>query len=170
MMKRAALVFLIGIGLAGCRRQLPRLGAAPSFGQSDLAGHPWIADFIYTSCPGPCPVLSANMARLQRALPPSVLLVSFTVDPERDTPEALAEYGKRFGADPARWRFVRLGQAELSRVMGDGFKLALAAKGAIVHSTKLVLVDAQGAIRGYYDGEDEAALKRLEGDAASLAR
>ena len=170
-MRKALLVAAaLGLAAAGCRRQLPRLGAAPSFGQGDLAGGPWIADFIYTSCPGPCPVLTANMARLQRALPARVRLVSFTVDPERDTARVLADYGNRFGADPSRWRFVRLGPAELSRVMEDGFKLAIGRSGAIVHSTKLVLVDAQGAIRGYYDGEDEAALKRLEGDAADLAR
>lgn len=171
-MKRKLLAAVVlGLLAAGCRRGLPMLGQAPPFGQNDLAGRPWIVDFVYTTCPGPCPALSANMARLQRSLPPPVRLVSVTVDPEHDTPGALAEYAKRFGADPARWRFVRLSEAELARVMGqDGFKLALAAKGTIVHSTKLVLVDAQGAIRGYYDGEDEAALKRLEGDAADLAR
>jgi protein SCO1/2 len=169
-MNRVGLVVAILIGgLAGCRRNLPSFGTVPPFGQPDLAGQPWIADFIYTTCDGPCPVLSANMARLQTRLPAPFQLVSFTIDPEHDTPRVLAEYGQRFGADPARWRFVRLDEITLANLLTKGFKLALVSgDGNIVHSTKFVLVDGRGEIRGYYDGNDEEAFKRLEADAARL--
>ncbi len=167
LLRPAALVLLC----AACSRPLPKLSRAPDFGQAGLAGQPWIADFIYTTCSGPCPMISANMARLQRDLPPAVQLVSFTVDPKRDTPAVLESYGRRLGADPARWRFVRLPAPRLAGVMQGGFKLALAPGGsAVVHSTKMALVDGDGWIRGYYDGDDEGSLKRLEADARSLVR
>lgn len=171
--------------LAACapKPDLPRLGAAPDFQATAvttrssegfdgaaMAGRPWIVDFIFTSCPGPCPAVSAQMAGLQARLPKSVGLLSFTVDPRRDTPAVLSAYAGRFKADPDRWRFLRLAPEALPAVVSSGFKLGLEARGgSVTHSTKLVLVDAERQIRGYYDYDDPAAVARLEADAASLA-
>src|SRR3989338_141182 len=69
----------------------------------DFLGAPWIADFIFTRCQGPCPILSARMAELQRQIPEAVRLVSFTVDPGYDTPAVLEAYARRFGASSRRW-------------------------------------------------------------------
>lgn len=147
-----------------------------SLGRDSLRGRPWIADFIFTRCGGPCPLLSAQMARLQRELPEGVRLVSFTVDPDADTPETLRLYASRFGADPRRWVFLRGEKADLYRLLYEGFNLPVgenrgAAPGArIIHSTRFVLVDAAGTVRGYYNAEDESSILRLERDAERLAK
>jgi protein SCO1/2 len=149
------------------------VGTAP-LNLSGLAGRVWIADFIYTTCAGPCPLLSANMAGLQKKLPPAIGLLSFTVDPDNDTPQVLADYARRFGADPKRWLFVTGPQAAQVRLLREGFLLpAVASPGApagqnVSHSTKMVLIDAQGRIRGYYDGDDAASLDKIAVDARSL--
>jgi protein SCO1/2 len=170
------------LALAGCSsRPLPDLGSVPEFaliaedgtgfGTAQLRGAPWIADFIYTRCPGPCPALTTQVARLQKRLPPSFKLVSFTVDPDRDSPAALKAYAARFGAEPGRWRFLTGKRAVLRSLAQDGFKLPVVDedRGLIGHSLKIALVDPDLRVRGYYDGDDAEALRRLERDAASFA-
>jgi protein SCO1 len=168
--------------LAACARpELPVLGTLPdfrlvaedgeAFGAAELKGAPWAADFVYTSCPGPCPALSARMAALQARLPASVRLVSVTVDPERDRPEVLRAYARRLGAEAGRWRFLTGKRDAVRRLISEGFKLPVADQpaGLVAHSEKFALVDAELRLRGYYDGNDEASLKRLERDAGALA-
>src|SRR3954452_18148656 len=135
----------------------------------DLAGAPWIADFIFTRCPASCPLMTARMARLERELPRDlgVRLVSFTVDPERDTPAVLERYAESYKA-PGRWLFLTGPKEEIYRLSRQGFKLGIdfpppgtttgPAVEPILHSTRFVLVDGQGRIRGYYDGFDEEAM------------
>lgn len=143
-------------------------------GLGDLQGNVWLAGFIFTRCGGPCPLITHNMAGLQKKLPPEVRLVSFTVDPDHDTPLVLKEYAARFKADPARWRFVTGKRSELYALYRDGFKLAVSLDPKAppslraAHSAKLVLVDREGRPRGYYDGEDASALEGLPRDAAFL--
>ena len=140
----------------------------------DFQGRPWVANFIFTHCAGPCPLLTAQMAKLQQKLPRQVRLVSFTVDPVRDTSEVLSGYALRVGADPERWFFLRGSQEELVRLVRDGFKLSMvrdprAPSGfRVVHSTKFVLVDASGNIQGYYDSDEASFLESLSGDVRSL--
>jgi cytochrome oxidase Cu insertion factor (SCO1/SenC/PrrC family) len=168
---------------AGAAAALPVLGHVPEFrlvgydgrgvGLADLAGAPWIADFVFTHCVASCPMLSARMARLDRTLPAAVRLVSFSVDPARDTPAVLASYARSFTASP-RWLFLTGAAGEVRRLSRQGFKLAVepgvgAAPEAILHSNRFVLVDAAGAIRAYYDALDPRALRRLEEDARALA-
>lgn len=165
---------------------LPRLGAAPDFTlvseqgrtvtRADLAGRVWIADFIFTRCGGSCPILSARMAALaeRTAAVPGIRFVSFGVDPEYDTPEILAEYGRKLGADPARWTFLHGDRPVIRALIKDGFKLAIEDGVAdsvepILHSTRLVLVDGEGTIRGYYDGMEQPPVDELEKDARALA-
>jgi cytochrome oxidase Cu insertion factor (SCO1/SenC/PrrC family) len=129
----------------------------------DLAGKIWVADFVYTTCPGPCPAITASMARLQAdVLPdPQVQLVSFTVDPQNDTPPVLAKYADRFGADPNRWWFLTGPEKPLYALIQNGFLQAVQDnRGApldpgqftVTHSTYLALVDGDGNVRGFYDG------------------
>jgi cytochrome oxidase Cu insertion factor (SCO1/SenC/PrrC family) len=141
----------------------------------DLRGNVWIANFIYTHCTDTCPLQTADMAALQdRWMNESGLkLVSFSVDPERDTPAILARYAKRFKADPRQWLFLTGGKEEIARLVEDGFRLVVATPphgdhGIIVHSPRFVLVDQQGRIRGYYDNRDPKAMQRLKDDAANL--
>ena len=165
---------------------LPHLGTAPAFSlvseqgktvtRDDWAGKVWIADFIFTRCGGSCPILSARMAALAEKMrdAPGVRFVSFGVDPEHDTPEVLADYGRKLGADPARWSFLHGTRPVIRSLAKDGFKLAVEDGPAdsvepILHSTRFVLVDAGGTIRGYYDGMEQPPVDQLEKDARALA-
>ena len=139
-----------------------------------LRGRVWIVDFVYTSCAGPCPMLTANMEALQKRLPKSIGLLSFTVDPDHDSPEVLNVYARKFAADPQRWFFVDGDKAALMKLFRDGFQIAVAESATaepgqnVAHTTKFVLLDGDGRIRGYYDGDDSAALGKLAADAQRL--
>lgn len=137
----------------------------------DLHGKVWIASFIFTRCAGPCSQVSASMASLQKELAgeQGIVLVSFTVDPEHDTPKVLQEYGKRFSADPERWLFLTGKQDVVYPLIQKSFHLAVEpTTGAerrpgneVTHSTRLALVDRKGEIRGYFDGTNPDDVKGL---------
>ena len=146
-----------------------------SFGSAQLAGKIWIADFIFTSCPGPCPIISSRMSELQKPLEKTdIHLVSFTVDPEKDTPEVLRAYAEKLHAQPKRWDFLTGSRPAIYALARDGFKLAVSDEsdeaGMPVHSTRVVLVDRRGAIRGYYDALAPDAVTKLLADANHLLR
>jgi cytochrome oxidase Cu insertion factor (SCO1/SenC/PrrC family) len=128
--------------------------------RADLLGKVWIADFVFTRCSGPCPTLSARMQALQSALAdaPSVKLVTFTLDPVNDTVSVLADYAKRFHADPERWWFVTGDKEEVvQKFVIEGLKqTVIPAQGndPLIHSQYLVIVDSAGRIRGAHDGLD----------------
>ncbi len=142
---------------------------------ASLSTAPWVADFIFTRCPGPCLKMSQEMAALGSKLPPGVRRVSFTVDPDYDTPEVLAEYAARYGAGDD-WLFLAGTREAIWELSVDGFKLGVARategapeeQGPIVHSTRFVLVDREGGIRGYYDAFEKAQVKRLLADLEAL--
>ena len=164
-------------------RPLPVIGQLPPFQLTDqagrtitlasLAGHPWVADFIFTSCAGTCPQMTARMAGLRKKLP-GVRLVSFSVDPARDTPQVLAAYAARYGADARRWVFLTGKPEEVTALVTQGFRLSRAEgtdpREPIIHSVRFVLVDAAGAIRGYYDSTDPEHMERLLQDAGTVLR
>lgn len=161
---------------------IPSYGPAPSFrlinqnkqlfDSAQLQGRVWVADFIFTSCAGNCPLMSTRMASLQRRLPAEILLISVSVDPKRDTPPVLAEYTRRYGAQPGRWIFLTGAEEEVRRMVEQGFRLSAAEGGSpeepVIHSMRFVLVDRGGSIRGYYDSNDPAQVERLIQDAGSL--
>ncbi len=167
--------------LAACApvKTLPVLGQIPQFdltaqtGQpfdsQSLDGHIWVANFIYTTCPGPCPLMSHQMHGIQVSTQatPALKLVSFTVDPARDTPAVLAEYAKHFAADPARWSFLTGDIARLNDLGMNAFKLN-PVDGALDHSIRFVLVDAQRRVRGYYLSSDDEFPKPLLKDIRQL--
>ena len=140
------------------------------FGSAQLTGKIWIADFIYTTCPGPCPMISSRMSELQKPLEKTdVHLVSFSVDPEKDTPKVLRGYADKLQADPARWDFVTGPKSAIYKLSHDGFKLAVS-DGSGEHSTRMVLVDRHGDIRGYYDATEADAITKLVADTSHLLR
>lgn len=168
----------------------PILGHVPEFTltnrdgrtirRADLDGRPWVADFIFTRCPASCPMMTARMARLNRDLPADlpVRMVSISVDPEHDTPEVLQRYAQSFQA-PDRWLFLTGAREDVRRLCVEGFKLGLDMEPApgssipltepILHSTRFVLVDGRGGIRGYYEAFDEEATAKLRRDLEALA-
>lgn len=147
---------------------------------TDLKGKVWVASFIFTRCAGPCKQVTSHLAHLQRDLKEQegVLLVSFSVDPEFDTPEVLRSYAEMFGADPERWLFVTGEQKAMYRLILDSFRLGVAETegdertpgNEVTHSTRLAVVDRQGHIRGYFEGTDRGDLERLRKRIAALLR
>ena len=143
------------------------------FVSAQLSGKIWIADFVYTSCPGPCPMISSRMSELQKPLEQTdVHLVSFSVDPEKDTPEVLRGYAEKLRADPKRWDFLTGSKSAIYKLSHDGFKLAVSdgsdEAGIPVHSTRMLLVDRHGEIRGYYDATEADAVTKLLADTTHL--
>lgn len=134
---------------------------------SDLAGRPWIADFIFTRCGGICPMMSSKMASLAKDLP-DTQFVSFSVDPEYDTPQVLAEYAGRYGADPKRWLFLT-GSADTLNSITTTLHMNKIDE-PMMHSSSFVLIDGTGTVRGYYDSADATALERLKSDWRTLSR
>lgn len=131
-----------------------------------LQGKIWVASFLFTRCTGQCPLMTAQMSRLQGDLLPysQVRLVSFTVDPEHDTPRRLASYADQWGANPEKWLFLRASKDELKRLLNESFRLtgaSQASKDDIDHSSKFAIVDRWGKIRGYYDGTLEKAVPEI---------
>jgi protein SCO1/2 len=139
------------------------------FDSASLTGHVWVADFIFTTCEGPCPRMSAYMRALQKATTdlPDLKFVSFTVDPQRDTPPVLSKYAQDYSADPRRWYFLTGDPKILDRLDHDSFKLGNVGS-TLDHSTRFVLVDTQGRIRGYYGIATGDPVPELAADARRL--
>jgi protein SCO1/2 len=141
------------------------------FSTAQLHGKVWVADFIFTTCGNICPMMSAKMAQIQNQTPAEVNLVSFTVDPEHDTPAALKAYGQNLHADFGRWHFLT---GTRSRMADAAYQMKISVKPAddnspIMHSDKFLLVNAAGKVVGIYTGTDDADVKRLIADATKLA-
>jgi protein SCO1/2 len=131
-----------------------------AFGSAQLAGRPYVADFVYTACRDACPRLTARMGELQdlfQADRSAVRLVTFTVDPEHDTPEKLALYARAARAIPGLWSFVTGPVEQVSRLLNDDFKVSMerSASGDVSHDDHFVVVDAKGRIRGYFEASPE---------------
>ena len=166
-------------------REMPWYGMVPNFtlvnqegqpfGSAQLTGRIWIADFIFTTCPGPCPMISSRMSELQKPLAKTdVHLISFSVDPEKDTPEVLRGYAEKLQAEPKRWDFLTGSRATIYSLSRDGFKLGVSdgseEAGVPIHSTRVVLIDRRGTIRGYYDATAPDAVTKLLADTNHLLR
>jgi protein SCO1/2 len=167
------LYILSGAGQApGSSDALPVIATLPDFSltsdkgttidNKSLAGKVWIADFIFTSCSGPCPVMTRSMAAVAKKLElhPEVNFVSISVDPETDTPEVLARYGEKFGANPERWHFLTGTVESIQQLAVKGFMIG-SVDDPVIHSTKFCLVDQKGQIRGYFTGTDEVETDQL---------
>ncbi|MBI4212991.1 MAG: SCO family protein [Chloroflexi bacterium] len=182
---------------AGGGAALDDFGAAPAFALVDQAERPAssaefrgkvvVANFIYTSCTDICPLLSVRMQALQdrlrqeNLLGTEVQLLSFTVDPTRDTPVVLRAYAERHGADPSAWRFLTGSQEQIIPLIEEGFHLGVEAlpptpgteEGGhhgsyeVMHSGRFVLMDREWRIRAYLDGRD-LDLDRIVRDIRSL--
>lgn len=187
------LAVILGLTLTAVLRRpaappLPELFPVPDFtltnrdgrtlSRADLIGSPWVADFIFTRCVAICPLMTERMKAAAARLGPDtpVRLVSFSVDPEHDTPEVLAGYAQRAGAGD-NWYFLTGPRDTLHTLCRDGFKLAVddnpppelaSPDEPIVHSNRFVLVDAAGLIRGYYNAFDPEEFERLFADLERL--
>ena len=183
--------FLLGVGILAYwywtvriekKSLLPEFGSVPEFSlttesnspfsRTQLLGKVTIADFIFTQCAGSCPVMTMKMGELQDTFKfaPELEFVSFSVDPETDTPAVLREYASNHNAISGKWFFLTGQKKIIYDLTKQGFHLGLDIEGenAIIHSQKIVLIDGKGTIRGYYDSDDENAMKGLIHDARIL--
>lgn len=153
--------------------------------QALLDGQATIVDFIFTHCPFACPIMTLSMGDLHRELAGTgVRFASISVDPARDTPERLREYGSNAGADFSRWTFLTGDYATVERIVMDSLKFALQPDPTrtiplpgggtmenITHPTRLILVGPDRRVLGFYDPnrEDEMALLKARAKAAAAA-
>ncbi len=154
---------------------------------SDLRGKLWVAQFFYTNCPDICPLTVPQMGLLHLEYQndpefrSEIRFVSITADPERDTPEVLSKFAKRFSADPERWLFLTGEKADIYRLAQEGFRLGIGEmenppeekaktgeEKEFLHSARLILVDRKAQIRGYYSGIEAEAMVRLRRDLKTL--
>ncbi len=165
---------------------LPDLGPVPDWNlqsaqggdmsSSDLRGNVLIYDFIFTRCAATCPMMTARMGGVASHLrSQDVRFVSISVDPEWDRPAVLREYRDKVTSD-RRWIFLTGTREEVQELSVDGFHLAAeppeesVESGPVVHSTKFILVDRDGSIRGYYDSLSPEMMDSLERDARRLLK
>jgi protein SCO1/2 len=168
---------------------LPVYGHVPTFRLVDqrgapyatdsMLGHVTVADFVFTRCTASCPRLTARMGELQTRLArrgSDTRLVSFSVDPDNDTPAVLSDYAAKAHADAARWTFVTGNADDMVRAVVLGFKVSAAkiehgaSDSDVTHGNWFVLADRSGAIRGYYSTEEPADVDKLATDVERLER
>ncbi|MBI4306989.1 MAG: SCO family protein [Chloroflexi bacterium] len=202
----AAVVAVVSIRLLSSSdeaNELPIYWELPAFSFTDQLGRPVsseglrgkviLANFVFTNCTAFCPtVLTPHMSELQERLRgegllgPDVMLLSFSVDPEQDTPEVLRAYAEKYGADPEVWRFLTGSVDEMERVVTTDLKLgfqkieqpvehthpdgsAHTHKYDVTHTNRFTLVDGQGQVRALYDGVYDWNLDKVLSDVRQLA-
>lgn len=137
---------------------------------TDLKNHIWVADFVFTTCSGVCPMMSQHMSAISKAFQDhnDVKMVSISVNPENDTPEVLTTYAKKYNAND-RWLFLTGNREDIQKLAVDSFKMG-DMKEIVFHSSHFVLVDRRGRIRGYYNSEDSVRMGELVSDLKSLRK
>lgn len=185
-LSRTAL-FVATIALSGCApAPPPALANLPDFSLVDqsgaavsratLAGRPFVADFVFTRCVAACPRLTSRMKELAGELPEGsrARLISISVDPEHDRPEVLLEWARARNLDLSRWQLLTGEREEVWSLIRRGFLLPVEEQAdpgnPFLHSNRFALVDGEGRLRGTYEAFDEAAMKRLVSDLASVER
>lgn len=147
-----------------------------AFGSDELTGQVWVANFIFTRCPTICPELTAKMKLLEERThdQEGVHLVSFSVDPDHDTPEVLSDYRAKHGSDCPQWSFLTGTVEQVKVAIEDGLRVEMGNDGvvldvnSVLHGPHFVLVDDQSRIRGYYDVSAEDGMDRLQEDVGRL--
>jgi protein SCO1/2 len=159
--------------------KLPDYGVVPDFEMTDslgqafnsksLAGKVWIADFIYTSCPGACPRMTSEMDKVAHELTgeKDVRLVSISVDPDHDSPPVLNAFAHEYGGPTAQWIFLTGTPNTIHLIANETFHVGDVI-GKMDHSTKFIVVDKRGEIRGYYASLDPDNIQTMLGDVEAL--
>jgi protein SCO1/2 len=175
-----AAIFALFVASRFRPKPLPVFNSLPDFTLTDqngktvslstLQGTVWVTDVIFTRCPFQCLRMSQNMKKVRAELPEGANLVSITTDPGYDSPEVFKKYAANLGVDDGRWLFLTGEKSTIQKLVVDGLKLSAVenkpeqmqgANDFFVHSTKFVLIDKQGKIRGWFDGEDADARPQL---------
>jgi protein SCO1 len=170
------------LAIASPNEGMPALFELPKFSLLDqdgreftdqqLRGKPFVASFVFTHCAGPCPMMFAKMSAMQTTVPnPNVKLVTFTVDPERDTPAVLKKKAADMGAQEGKWFFLTGTKESIHKLLRDMLMPTPSPQqDPLMHTEQFYLFDAKGTCRGRYstrEGKDELA--QLAKDAQLLA-
>ena len=155
------LTILLSPACSNRASKLPDYGQVPAFTMVDSSGQPfsgdalagkvWVADFIYTTCPAACPLMTSRMHSVEKKIhgESDVRLVSISVDPANDTPAAMARFARKYGGPTPQWIFLTGTPSTVHTLAYTTFHVGdIISK--INHSTKFILVDKRGHIRGYY--------------------
>ncbi len=181
LVARQPLASLLGSGRLGFRQlswEAPQFQGLAQDGrpvsEASLRGHPWISSFVFTRCLTACPLITAKLRLLEREIDrPDIRFVSFSVDPDFDTPEVLRGYAAKWGPTDSRWTLVSADRHVVGAV-ASGFKVAVGPSGdpadPILQTSLLFLVDGSGQVRGAYDSTDATAMRELRVDASSVDR
>lgn len=146
--------------------------------QKDYDGKIYIVDFIFTTCPGICPIMTTQMSLLQYKLDKPGLnqipFISYSVNPDFDSPEVLKEYGKEHDADFSRWTFLTGEKQKIYELGVYGYLVSTQedalAEGGFLHSEKFILMDWDHHIRGYYNGTDVNEIIQMTDDIRILLK
>ena len=174
--------YFIVITFAACSYEpLPVLGGIPPFELLDNFGQPfteenisgkiWVADLIFTTCAGPCPIMSTEMRSVHKTYleNENIHMVTITVNPDYDSPEVLTEYGNRYDADFDKWHFLTGEYEKIQSLIANGFKMGDIEE-IVFHSTRFALIDPNMNIRGYYMGTESEDVKKLIDDIEILIK
>lgn len=144
------------------------------FSSNILDGKIYVADFFFTHCPTICPTMTKNMIKVQEAIKdvPGFQIVSFSIDPERDTAEVLQNYIKKYEIADTNWHFLT-GDKQKIYDLGYKYKLNVMesddpADGGFIHSEHFMLIDQEGYIRGAYVGTNPKEVEQLIRDIRKL--
>ena len=134
--------------------------------REDLKGQFMVVDFFFTRCPTICPQMSSSMYEVQEIFEKidDVKLLSVSIDSEYDRPDVLSRYARKYDANPDKWYFLTGDKNKIHNLASEGFKLSAVQESdgiAITHSDRLVLIDKEGIIRGYYHGTDDDEVDKL---------
>ena len=192
--RTAGTVALLMACFIACEKktELPIISKMPDFQLTNQLGAPvslasyqgkiWLADIIFTRCPGPCPLMSQTMAGLAETLPkkPAIRFVTLTTDPKHDTPKILSQYAANLSADTNRWDFLTGDPAIIAKLATKGMKLATVKKNPsdrestldlFIHSKSFVLIDQQVRMRAAFDSTEpglsdkvQAAIRQLDNE------
>ncbi len=145
---------------------------ADTVGSDFLEGKPYIANFFFVNCPNICPAMTSNLWKIKQNLPDDFQMVSFTVNPEKDSPEVLKNYASKFNIDTKSWTFFTGDKTEIYELAAEGYfmhaQMDSLAPGGFLHSSQLILIDQKSRIRGLYDGLNPEDLEKLTLDAKKL--
>ncbi len=180
-----AVTLAVFIGIGTIFLQKPLLASFPVYGEVtpfrliDVQGQPfdsarlnnkvWVTAFFFTTCSGICPIMTKNLKSLQDMYRSysDVEFVSISVNPEQDTPEALAAYAQKYAADTNRWHFLTGSREDITRIAVRNFKVGSVDE-PVFHSAYFILVDRRRRIRGYYEGTQKEEVERLSRDLVRL--
>ncbi|WP_335965589.1 SCO family protein [Galbibacter sp. PAP.153] len=152
----------------------------------DYKGKVYVVEFFFTTCPSICPIMNANMVKLQNKFKnqEDFAIASFTINPESDTPEVLKEYADRYGVTNPNWHMMTGDMTKIYALSNTGFNLFAgqdeSVNGGFEHSGLFALIDRKGNIRSradefgnpivYYDGTTDEGVKMIEQDIEALLK